>query len=310
MKLEGVKVNGRALGESEYDLQPTGLTIAGSALPNGACPQATGKVARAAAGQCASAGDGARTGVWDDCTRATPGNSPAGGWPFAGEAFDLEVSTELRPQDNSLLEGLYKSGGNFCTQCEAEGFRGITFFMDRPDVMAKSAMQRCAVVLQHACCGCQPGRLGAPAVAPANKRADGWSHPARRYTTRVEADKARYPVLLSNGNLVDSGDLEGGRQVAPALAPSWASPCLEANRPPARTSIANVSQSLSTRSACAVLPPPPHPTPPTHTHTHTPHTHTGLPSTHASVQALHRVGGPLPQALLPLCAGGRGPDLA
>lgn len=41
------------------------------------------------------------------------------------------------PQDNSDLEGLYKSGGNFCTQCEAEGFRGITYFLDRPDVMAK-----------------------------------------------------------------------------------------------------------------------------------------------------------------------------
>lgn len=53
-------------------------------------------------------------------------------------------------------------------QCEAEGFRGITFFADRPDVMAK-------------------------------------------YTTRVEADKAHYPVLLSNGNLVDSGELPGGR---------------------------------------------------------------------------------------------------
>ena len=40
-------------------------------------------------------------------------------------------------QENTSLEGLYKSGGNFCTQCEAEGFRGITYFLDRPDVMAK-----------------------------------------------------------------------------------------------------------------------------------------------------------------------------
>jgi aminopeptidase N len=47
------------------------------------------------------------------------------------------VVTRIKPQDNSLLEGLYKSGGNFSTQCEAEGFRGITFFPDRPDVMAK-----------------------------------------------------------------------------------------------------------------------------------------------------------------------------
>ncbi|PSC69009.1 puromycin-sensitive aminopeptidase isoform X1 [Micractinium conductrix] len=84
------------------------------------------------------------------------------------DPFDLEIHTDVRPEQNSLLEGLYKSGGNYCTQCEAEGFRGITFFMDRPDVMAK-------------------------------------------YTTRVEADKARYPVLLSNGNLIESGELEGGR---------------------------------------------------------------------------------------------------
>lgn len=62
-----------------------------------------------------------------------------------------------------MLEGLYKSGGSFCTQCEAEGFRGITFFYDRPDVMAT-------------------------------------------YMVRMEADKERYPVLLSNGNLVDSGN--------------------------------------------------------------------------------------------------------
>ncbi|KAI7843850.1 hypothetical protein COHA_002401 [Chlorella ohadii] len=87
--------------------------------------------------------------------------------PPAGE-FDLEIATDLHPEQNTSLEGLYKSGGNFCTQCEAEGFRGITFFQDRPDVMAK-------------------------------------------YTTRIEADKARYPVLLSNGNLIQSGELEGGR---------------------------------------------------------------------------------------------------
>lgn len=91
-------------------------------------------------------------------------NSPAGGWPFAGEAFDLEVSTELRPQDNSLLEGLYKSGGNFCTQCEAEGFRGITFFMDRPDVMAKSAMQRCVVLRCAALCRCSTPTAAASRV--------------------------------------------------------------------------------------------------------------------------------------------------
>ena len=85
--------------------------------------------------------------------------------------IDLEIVTSLAPASNTSLEGLYVSGGNFCTQCEAEGFRGITFFPDRPDVMA-------------------------------------------RYTTRLEADAAACPVLLSNGNLVDSGDAGGGRHYA------------------------------------------------------------------------------------------------
>ena len=64
--------------------------------------------------------------------------------------------------------GLYTSSGTFCTQCEAEGFRRITYFLDRPDVMA-------------------------------------------RFTTRIEADRASYPVLLSNGNRVASGELPDGR---------------------------------------------------------------------------------------------------
>lgn len=88
-----------------------------------------------------------------------------------GERAELEVLTAIRPQENTRLEGLYKSSGNFCTQCEAEGFRRITYFLDRPDVMAV-------------------------------------------YTTTIVADRARYPVLLSNGNLVDSGELEGGRHFA------------------------------------------------------------------------------------------------
>ncbi|MGD8309687.1 MAG: aminopeptidase N [Chromatiales bacterium] len=84
------------------------------------------------------------------------------------DAFVLESEVRLRPQDNTALEGLYRSGGMFCTQCEAEGFRRITFFLDRPDVMC-------------------------------------------RFTTRIEADRARYPVLLSNGNPMDQGELAGGR---------------------------------------------------------------------------------------------------
>jgi aminopeptidase N len=87
------------------------------------------------------------------------------------ESFELAVVTRIRPQDNTALEGLYQSSGNFCTQCEAEGFRRITYFLDRPDVMAV-------------------------------------------YTTTLVADPTRYPVLLSNGNLTDSGSLDDGRHWA------------------------------------------------------------------------------------------------
>ncbi|HTG00610.1 MAG TPA: aminopeptidase N [Nitrospirota bacterium] len=84
------------------------------------------------------------------------------------ERFNLEIVTEIDPSANTELSGLYLSSGNFCTQCEAEGFRKITYYPDRPDVLA-------------------------------------------RFFTTIIADKANYPVLLSNGNLVGSGDLPGGR---------------------------------------------------------------------------------------------------
>jgi len=90
---------------------------------------------------------------------------------MAPEFFILEIETEINPKANTELSGLYISGGNFCTQCEAEGFRRITYMYDRPDVMAK-------------------------------------------YTTTITADKAKFPVLLSNGNCVDSGELEGGKHFA------------------------------------------------------------------------------------------------
>ena len=86
------------------------------------------------------------------------------------EHFTLEVVTEIAPAHNTSLEGLYLSKGIFCTQCEAEGFRRITYFLDRPDVLAV-------------------------------------------YTTRIEAPKA-FPVLLSNGNPIDKGELPGGRHFA------------------------------------------------------------------------------------------------
>ncbi len=82
--------------------------------------------------------------------------------------FELEVVTRINPAANTALEGLYTSGGNFCTQCEAEGFRKITYYPDRPDVMTV-------------------------------------------FTTTLVADKAKYPVLLSNGNPIERGDLDHGR---------------------------------------------------------------------------------------------------
>ena len=82
------------------------------------------------------------------------------------DEFTLEVITKIYPQDNESLEGLYQSSGNFCTQCEAQGFRKITYFLDRPDVMGK-------------------------------------------FITTIRADKEKYPVMLSNGNLIDSGYISG-----------------------------------------------------------------------------------------------------
>ncbi|MFZ4873737.1 aminopeptidase N [Janthinobacterium sp. Mn2066] len=91
--------------------------------------------------------------------------------PKAPDEVQLDIETLLSPQDNTSLSGLYVSNHNFFTQCEAEGFRRITFFPDRPDVMAK-------------------------------------------YTVMLRADKDKYPVLLSNGNLIEEGDLGDGRHYA------------------------------------------------------------------------------------------------
>ena len=85
----------------------------------------------------------------------------------APDAFILETEVEIDPEANKALDGLYMSAGRFCTQCEAEGFRKITFWPDRPDVLS-------------------------------------------RFTVRIEADKG-FHRLLSNGNLMETGDLPGGR---------------------------------------------------------------------------------------------------
>lgn len=79
------------------------------------------------------------------------------------DSFELEIETEIYPQKNLALSGLYRSGELFCTQCEAEGFRRITYYLDRPDVMAP-------------------------------------------FTTTISANKQKYPILLSNGNLIDKGE--------------------------------------------------------------------------------------------------------
>ena len=89
----------------------------------------------------------------------------------------LQTVVEIVPEDNTQLSGLYKSGPMYCTQCEAMGFRRITYYPDRPDNMAIF-----------------------------NK-------------VRIEADEENFPVLLSNGNLVDSGKLDEGRHYA-----TWSDP--------------------------------------------------------------------------------------
>ena len=59
----------------------------------------------------------------------------------ATQPFELKITTEIRPENNTKLEGLYKSNGTYCTQCEAQGFRRITWFPDRPDVMSKFTVE-------------------------------------------------------------------------------------------------------------------------------------------------------------------------
>jgi len=83
-------------------------------------------------------------------------------------SFTLDSTVVIHPESNTALEGLYKSGSMFCTQCEAEGFRKITYYLDRPDVMSK-------------------------------------------FTTTVSAEKHAYPILLSNGNPIASGEEDDGR---------------------------------------------------------------------------------------------------
>eukprot|EP00386_Alphamonas_edax_P007203 GDKI01023909.1.p1 GENE.GDKI01023909.1~~GDKI01023909.1.p1 ORF type:complete len:959 (-),score=369.55 GDKI01023909.1:294-3038(-) len=99
----------------------------------------------------------------------------------AEQLFKVNSLVSVEPEKNLRLTGLYKSGGMYCTQCEAEGFRRITYFIDRPDVMSM-------------------------------------------YTVRIEADKDKFPILLSNGNKTKEGDLDNGRHFSEWADP-WPKPC-------------------------------------------------------------------------------------
>ncbi|WP_084400022.1 aminopeptidase N [Henriciella aquimarina] len=87
------------------------------------------------------------------------------------DAFTLETDVTINPSKNTALSGLYMSAGRFCSQCEATGFRRITYWPDRPDVMS-------------------------------------------RFHVRIDADKAKYPILLSNGTPGEAGALSDGRHFA------------------------------------------------------------------------------------------------
>jgi aminopeptidase N len=100
---------------------------------------------------------------------------------LTGQAHTIEIETSVNPAANSHLMGLYASNSMLCTQCEAEGFRRITFFPDRPDVLSS-------------------------------------------YRVRMEGDKARFPVLLSNGNCTAQGEGADGRHWAEWHDP-WPKPC-------------------------------------------------------------------------------------
>ena len=123
------------------------------------------------------------------------------------QPFTLEIRSTCSPERNTQLSGLYTSGGGFFTQCEAQGFRRITYFLDRPDVMAT-------------------------------------------YRVTLKADRRKYPVLLSNGNLVESGELEGGRHFAvwvdPHLKPCYLFALVAAD-------LVRREQRIRTRSGCEHL---------------------------------------------------------
>ncbi|MBX3597081.1 MAG: aminopeptidase N [Rhizobiaceae bacterium] len=122
------------------------------------------------------------------------------------EPFVLTIETAVAPTTNEKLMGLYRSKGVYCTQCEAEGFRRITYYLDRPDILSV-------------------------------------------YTVRIEALRAQAPILLSNGDLIEQGELDGGRHFAvwhdPFPKPSYLFALVAGD-------LARLSDSFTTRSGRVV----------------------------------------------------------
>ena len=143
LELVSLALDGERLAANEYGLEDDRLVIPASRLAGSRCGSGSGN----------------------------PGTPSLGSETGAPAPFRLILRTRIFPKRNTTLKGLYESNGILCTQCEAEDFRRITFFPDRPDVLS-------------------------------------------RYTTTIRAARADYPVLLSNGNLVASGELDDGRHFA------------------------------------------------------------------------------------------------
>jgi aminopeptidase N len=143
-------------------------------------------------------------GVWIDGLRSDSWTMDGGDLliPLSGDRHEIGIETEISPAANSKLMGLYASNGMLCTQCEAQGFRRMTFFPDRPDVLSK-------------------------------------------YRVRMEGDKTRFPILLTNGNCVASGEGGDGRHWAewedPFPKPSYLFALVAGDLKPNRDSFTTMS---------------------------------------------------------------------
>ncbi|KAL5994405.1 hypothetical protein ACLOJK_024455 [Asimina triloba] len=150
--------------------------------------------------------------------------------------FTLEIITEIYPQNNTSLEGLYKTSGIFCTQCEAEGFRRITYYQPNalPLPLIPTNVSHVCGISSHSFSWsikwigltwfsvCDSGAFMLAHLDEQLELCNCLGHVCHadrpdvmaKYTCRIEADKTLYPVLLSNGNLIEQGDLEAGKHYA------------------------------------------------------------------------------------------------